>query len=37
VRLDPMPLFYSRDRDYELLFRLVTEEAVEQHNRAHGG
>jgi hypothetical protein len=37
VTLDPAPLFFTNDRDYHTLFKLVTDEAVEQYNRAHGG
>jgi hypothetical protein len=37
VALDPAPLFYSNDRDYVLVFRLVTDRATEMFNRVHGG
>jgi len=32
-----MPLFATNDRDYAILFTLVTNEAVEQFNKANGG
>jgi hypothetical protein len=37
VTLDPAPLFFSNDRDYFVIFKMVTDEAVELYNRAHGG
>jgi hypothetical protein len=37
VTLDPAPLFYSNDRDYFTLFKMVTDRAIEEYNRAHGG
>jgi hypothetical protein len=32
-----MPLFATNDVDYATLFTLVTNAAVEEFNRAHGG
>lgn len=37
VTLDPTPLFYENDRDYALMFRLITDAATEEFNRVHGG
>jgi hypothetical protein len=37
VTLDPTPLVTGVDRDYALLFKLVTERAIEEHNRINGG
>jgi hypothetical protein len=37
VKLDPLPLFTTNDRDYAILFTLVTHAAVEAFNKANGG
>jgi hypothetical protein len=37
VKLDPLPLLTTCDPDYATLFALVTNAAIEEYNRSHGG
>jgi len=35
VTLDPTPLFTTTDRAYHVIFKMVTDRAVEEYNRVH--